>query len=89
MPWPIGTLPIVEPDHCGMIPGDSPGKSIPVGWPSPKRSSHRWSPASPSFCASVTVPTFDERERISETLIVSVSRKCESWMSRSATRIWY
>jgi len=31
MPWPIGTLPIVEPDHLSSgstCPGLSPGKSI-------------------------------------------------------------
>ena len=34
IPWPIGTLPIVEPVHCSSgstKPGLSPGKSIPVG----------------------------------------------------------
>src|SRR5919206_2714801 len=43
MPWPIGTLPIVEPDHLSggsTIPGLSPGKSIPVTRPKPKRVIH-------------------------------------------------
>jgi hypothetical protein len=43
MPWPIGTVPIVEPDHSSSgsaNPADSPGKSIPVGFPNPKRSIH-------------------------------------------------
>ena len=35
IPWPIGTLPIVEPDHCASGRNDtrplSPGKSTPVG----------------------------------------------------------
>ena len=38
MPWPIGTLAIVVPDHlaaAGTIPGASPGKAIPVGLPKP------------------------------------------------------
>src|SRR5881394_2061832 len=40
MPCPIGTLPIVEPDHLSggsTIPGLSPGKSMPVTRPKPKR----------------------------------------------------
>ena len=64
MPWPIGTLPIVEPDHWSSgstSPALSPGKSIPVGWPKPKRSIHFASRAAPSFSASVIAPTFDER----------------------------
>src|SRR3954469_18888024 len=35
MPWPIGTLPIVEPDHCSSgstMPPDSPRKPIPRGF---------------------------------------------------------
>ena len=48
--------------------------------------------ASPSRCscsASVTTPTFDERERICETVIVCVPRGSASWMMRSATGISY
>ena len=88
MPWPIGTLPIVDPDHFSdgsTIPGLSPGKSIPVAWPNPKRLTQRWIPSRPSSCASVTVPTFDECERICATDMRSVARGCESWMTRSAT----
>ena len=43
MPWPIGTLPIVEPDHLSggsTMPGLSPGKSMPVARPKPKREIH-------------------------------------------------
>ena len=39
-PWPIGTFPIVEPDHssgCRTKPGLSPGKAMPVVEPKPKR----------------------------------------------------
>jgi hypothetical protein len=39
-PWPIGTLPMVEPDHSfrgRTMPGDSP-KSMPAGLLNPKRS---------------------------------------------------
>jgi hypothetical protein len=39
------------------------------------------------MCASVIVPTFEERETISATVIRSVPRSCASWMTRSATWI--
>ena len=39
--------------------------------------------------ASVTAPTFDERWRICETVIVSVPRTSASWITRSATWIEY
>ena len=91
MPWPIGTLPIVEPDQYeGRIPALSPGKSMPVFLPKPKREIHcfrRFSPS--SFRAIVTAPTLDERWRIWATVILSVGRTSASWMTRSATRIEY
>jgi hypothetical protein len=40
-----------------------------------------------SFCAIVTVPTFEECCRICETVIVSVPRGSASWIRRSATMI--
>ena len=43
MPCPMGTVPIVEPDHLSSgsaNPADSPGKSMPVFAPNPKRSIH-------------------------------------------------
>ena len=45
-------------------PALSPGKSIPVGCPKPKRAIQRPSRCGPSSSASVIVPTFDECERI-------------------------
>ena len=90
IPWPIGTLPIVEPDQRSTgntIPGLSPGKSIPVGLPNPKRVIQRPSRSRPSSSASMIVPTFDERASISATLIVSVGLGSASSISRSATLI--
>ena len=87
MPWPMGTLPIVEPDHSSgrrVIPRDSPGKSIPVLRPNPNRSIHSVSPARCNCSASVTTPTLDDRDRICETVIVCVPRGTASWMTRSA-----
>ena len=46
-PCPIGTVPIVEPDHDGSRPGLSRGKSIPVRRPNPKRAIHFFRPLSP------------------------------------------
>ena len=92
IPWPIGTLPIVEPDHFSTgrtIPRVSPGKSMPVLRPKPKRSIQRASRFWPSICATVIVPTFDERERIWATVMRWVARSCESWILRSATSISY
>src|SRR4029077_6860678 len=91
MPWPIGTLPIVEPDQYeGSRPELSPGKSRPVFRPKPNWLIHRLRLASPSFWrAIVTAPTFDERCRICATVIVSVPRGSASWMRRSATWIEY
>ena len=91
MPCPIGTLPIVEPDqYDGSSPELSPGKSIPVGLPKPKREIHSCSRFCPSsFVAIVIAPTFDERWRICATVIRSVGRTSASWMTRSATRIEY
>ena len=63
IPCPIGSVPIVEPDQRssgGTIPLVSPGKSMPVLWPNPKRLIHSESLSEPSFSASVIVPTFDE-----------------------------
>ena len=90
MPWPIGTFPIVEPDHWSggsTKPALSPGKPTPVARPKPKRLIQRDSRSLPSFSASVIAPTFDECERIFATLIVSVPRSSASWMTRSATAI--
>ena len=84
MPWPIGTVPIVDPDHWSSgsaKPGDSPGKSMPVLFPKPKRSTHDASRPSPSRCAIVIVPMFDEYSTIWRTVIRSVPRECASRMS--------
>ena len=61
---------------------------MPVRSPKPKRFIHFLSLDSPSSVrAIVTVPTFDDRWRISDTDIVSVPRSSASWMRRSATWI--
>ena len=92
MPWPIGTFPIVEPDQSfsgSAIPGLSPGKSIPVRRPKPKREIQPARACCLRRSARVIAPTFDERARICATVIVSVPRGSASWMIRSATWIEY
>ena len=67
MPWPIGTVPMVDPDHWSSgsaNPDDSPGKSMPVLFPNPKRSIHDASRPSPRRCAIVIVPMFEEYSTI-------------------------
>ena len=63
-----------------------PGKScMGLEIPNPKREiqwTRRWRV---SRSARVIAPTLDERERISETVIVSVPRGSASWILRSAT----
>ena len=86
IPWPIGTLPIVDPDHRSYgstMPGLSPGRSEALVFPNPKREIQRASsgPPSRSF-AIVIVPTFDDSERICRTVIRSVPRMCDSWITR-------
>src|SRR5262245_39506878 len=86
-PCPIGTLPIVDPDqYDGSRPGLSPGKSMRVGRPKPKRAIHLFRPASPRYRAAMVIaPTFDDRWRIWATVIRSVGRISASWITRSAT----
>jgi hypothetical protein len=70
MPCPIGTLPIVEPDHLSggsTMPGLSPGKSIPVTRPNPKREIQEERRVRPSICASSIAPMLDECARICAT----------------------
>ena len=91
MPWPMGTVPIVEPDHLpygSTMPGLSPGSSEPVVLPKPKRSIHEASSEPPSFSAIVIVPTFDDSERICRTVMRSGPRMCASPITRSATWIF-
>jgi hypothetical protein len=83
-------VPIVEPDQRSSgstRPGLSPGKSTPVLDPNPKRSIHAASSPAPSSCAIVIVPTFDDSERISRTVIRCAARSWASWITRSATWI--
>ena len=92
IPCPIGMFPIDEPDHLSSgstMPALSPGKSIPVRCPKPKREIQRTSRCRVNRSARVIAPTLDERERISETVIVSVPRGSASWILRSATWISY
>src|SRR5215210_4192709 len=86
----MGTFPIVDPDHSDVgrtIPSLSPGKSIPVFSPKLNRLIHWLRPSGPRPSASVIVPTFEDFERISATLIVIVGRGSASWMTRSETWI--
>ena len=62
---------------------------MPVRRPKPKRAIHLDSRVAPTSRASVTAPTFDDRARISPTVIVSVPRGSASWMTLSATWIEY
>ena len=83
IPCPIGTLPIVEPDHWSSgstKPGLSPGKSMPVVLAEAEAVDPLASRSPPSFSASVIAPTLDECERICATVIVSVPRGSASWM---------
>ncbi len=71
MPCPIGTVPIVEPDHWSSgsaNPGDSPGKSIPVGFPKPKRSIQDDEAPFAEPLRDEIVPMFDEYSTIWRTL---------------------
>src|SRR5436853_5403232 len=88
MPWPIGTLPIVEPDQRSSgstWPGLSPGKSRPVVLPKPNLPIQSISADEPSLSAIVIAPTFEECERIVATDIVSVPRCSASLIHRSET----
>ena len=79
MPCPIGTVPIVEPDHWSSgsaNPADSPGKSMPVFAPNPKRSIHDASRPAPRRSAIVIVPMFEEYSTICLTVSRSVPRVC-------------
>ena len=90
IPWPIGTVPIVEPDqrpYGSTMPGLSPGSSEPVVAPNPKRSIHDASSGPPRCCAMVIVPTFEDCARIWRTVIRAVPRVCASPIVRSATWI--
>ena len=89
-PWPIGRLPIEEPEYwstLGTIPASSPGRSMPVGSENPKRRTQASNFAVPSFSPIVTVPTFDDWARMSATVSVPPPPSCASWIVRSATRI--
>jgi hypothetical protein len=79
----MGTLPIVDPDQRDggtTMPRVSPGNSMPVFRPNPKRSIHFEIRSLPSASAMVTTPTLEERERIWWTLSFSVPRGSASWI---------
>ena len=71
------------------MPWLSPGKSIPVWRPKPKRLIQDMSRFLSSRRASVIAPTLEDFERILATVIVSVPRGSASWIRRSATWISY
>ena len=81
IPCPMGTVPIVEPDHWesgSTMPELSPGKSTFVFWPKPKRWIQPDRRSEPTFSASVTAPTLEECESICPTVSVSVPRRSAS-----------
>src|SRR5260221_7377600 len=84
--------PSVDPyqwSTLGTSPELSPGKSIPVRLPKPKRAIQLERLFLPSSRDSVIAPTFDEWDRISRTVSRSVRRGSASWMTLSATWIEY
>jgi hypothetical protein len=88
IPCPMGTVPIVDPDHWSSgraNPEDSPGKSMPVGFPNPKRSIQEARRPAPRRCAIVIVPIFDEYSTTCLTVIRWVPRVWDSRITRSAT----
>ena len=79
---------MVDPDHWSSgsaNPADSPGKSMPVLFPKPKRSIHDASRPSPRRCAIVIVPMFEEYSTIWRTVMRCVPLVCDSRIVRSAT----
>jgi hypothetical protein len=69
-PWPIGTAPMSVPFHRPkfMMPCVSCGKSRPDGAPRPNFSRYDFTFVSPSCCASMIVPMFDDCVRMSVTV---------------------
>ena len=89
MPWPMGTLPIVDDHHWSpgsTKPGTSPGKSMPVSLPKPKRAIQSSRRCLPSRSPIVTAPMLLDLARISATFMRSVPRSSASWITRSPTR---
>jgi hypothetical protein len=67
-PWPIGRLPIDEPEYRltgSTIPRSSPGRSTPVGEPKPKRRTQWSNRRLPSLRPIVIAPTLLDCARIS------------------------
>ena len=63
MPWPIGRLPIEAPEYLASgstMPLSSPGRSVPVGLPKPKRRTHWSNFLAPSRRPIVTAPTLED-----------------------------
>jgi hypothetical protein len=88
MPWPIGRLPIEEPEYCSRsstMPRSSPGMSTPVGRPKPKRRTQRSNAAPPSRCPIMIAPTLLDWPRMPAVDSVAHPRGCDSPISRSAT----
>ena len=87
-PWPIGRLPSDEPEYwfgCSTMPGDSPGRSTPVGFPKPNARTHLSKRIGPSRWPIFTAPTFEDWARICFTWSVMSPRGSASLIVRSAT----
>src|SRR5699024_5245995 len=83
IPWPIGRLAKVPPDHCsnaGKRPDDSFGNSIPVVLPNPNFSRYSANFSSPRRCAICSVPTLDDLPKIPAVVYGSTP-----WCQASAT----
>ena len=88
MPWPIGRLPIDEPEYFsrgGTMPRSSPGMSEPVGRPKPNFSTQPLKRSAPSFMPMVIAPTLLDWARISAVVSVTEPRSWDSPIVRSAT----
>ena len=60
------------------MPSSSPGSSIPVGRPNPKRRTQRSNLRAPSLRPIITEPTFEDWARMSATFSVTRPRSCAS-----------
>src|SRR5690348_4832281 len=92
MPWPIGIVPIDEPDHLssgGTMPGLSPGKCGAGLRPKPKRWIQSIRLCAPTQPAILSAHTLDDCARHCRAVSVTGGRGASSWIFLSATWIWY
>ena len=90
IPCPIGMFPSEDPEYSSglsTMPPASAGRPTSVGEPKPNPRTHLSKRMSPSFRPIITVPTFDERARMSATDRFPFPPSCASPTTRSATWI--